>query len=1426
MLVLALTLGAGAIALQLTRTSRLGGEATQQIEQLIEDGQVALALRHLGRYLQNFPDDQEMLFLQARLRAERISSFDDLERVAGMHQRLLTQYPDHPEIDGVIARLADLYIQISDNYRAGPIPEQAAQESRYRAARDLAQRLIDKDQDDPTGHFLKGKALEGMITPGAPQGVKDAIESYEQALVLNEQILKRSPDDAEAASNSSEIVLRIAQLHRDSQNDPEAAEKILDRLARVRPDDAEPWLVRYFYYRETRDDRQADEALEKAREKAPDDPTVTLTSIDYALLLGDTATARAHLDTIPDSYRNENPRLVSLFAGLIEYYENPETNPDPALSQWREGLNLIQGKDQDLTWWLAYVLITANRLDEAKEMIEQYHRLSGGVSSPNYQFLIALQLEKQGKHGDAIRILSDLRRKDNLAEQIQDKVLLALARCHEATGDRREAERHYQLASQANPRSSSPVLAQAQLLERSGRPQDAIRLLTNALETRDNELQFLVPLMQLRLVEQANQPPSRRSWAEFDRLAAMAPTRIVEIELMLADREALAGRADLADARLRDALDRWPSSQKLWAARAELLKRIGRPDEAIALLEHGMETKADGPTLRVALARLLVDLGQGREAQRRLLEGLEETNHFSPGQKAELWQAVGQLRKAQADYDGARTAFKEWSALAKLSPEPILALIDVALLADRFPEAQIQLEHLKQVLKGDENPNYLMARASISLWRADRTRGDARTSQLRLAEKDINKVLGSAPDLAPALLLSGRIQEALGNSEAAVNHYQRAWLQKSQEALPRLADLLVKRREFDTLEELMTAASSGADAGASRLSAQALLGAGQVDRANRLLQSAVDDPNSPAFANAWRSRLLSLSGRLEELESLLRREAERSEAGNPNPWLELITIQARLGRDQATLDVTIRQALRHLSALPAPLLEAQLRWAIGDAQGADKALEEGLDDDNPALLIGAASYYQKTGRADRAEPLLERLMNVPEVSSTAALELALLLADRAAGDPETWQRALELAADGPMDPDRRIAVAVVRSRAPDPEQRRAAIRAFEDLMADLPVMHPRAIDARNQLSWLLLELGETERASQVAAISARQPAASAEAITWHVRTLLAAGRSAEAGTELIRLELLKPGDPKVADLRAEQLLQTESESPELLLLQQARNRMDSPGGELFARSAVMQLLTLDSPEAARAAEQLARALAERSPKHRWVTGLVLATQGNSNDALEAASSALSTVDLTDEADRFGLTEAVMGAIRVSSPEDRTALVGRAQSIIDAMLKRRAGDPDLLTASAVLHHQIDDYENEARLYREVLQRRPGDPLAHYNLALVLSEGLGQPQEALGLIDRLASRVGPIAPVLGARGVILTRLGKFDEAIRDLEKAIEIDPSADRHYFLARAYHKAGQDDRFRSQLDLARQAGLSPELIDRWQHDELRELLSL
>lgn len=1435
--ILGLVLGLVVVGLQVTQSSRLESEAANQINQLVDESKEALAagdagrasrlvnraLQHLDRYLEHFPDDQEMLFLQARLMADRATGSGPLgERVARMHQRLLARFPDHEEADEVRVRLADLYIQMSDQIRIDygrlGLTEQGVGQLRYDAAMSLIQQL---DPEEPRTQALLGKTQEGQ------GNYPEAVAAYEKAL---ERYLEDLPpeidDEDENAKGVTEVAWNLARLHRDRQNDPEAAEEVLNRFASARPNSVDALLTRFFFFQEARDSR-ATQALEEALRRFPDDPAVLVTAVERALEFGDTITARARFEAIPEDYRRDQPRRIAMLGGLIDHYEQQN---EQALDQWREGLKLVGGTDADLTWWLAYVSINAGKFDEVDRLIEQFERLSGD-DDPRHQFLQALIAKARGQIPTAVTILEDLHNRAGVGDLVRTRTIQTLASCYEALGRREEADQLYQEVGPTDSGASIAVaLGHAGVLEGLNRTQEAIQLLTEALDAHgDDEAALLLPLARLRLNEQARRPPANRSWTAFEQTVERAQRALPEqaiqhvtLELLLADRDLLSNQPDRADERLQAALDRRPTTPRLWAARAELLRQTDRPEEAIELLERGIEQlSASGTTLRLTLARMLVDLGRGREAQRRLIEGTEGAEASSQG---ELWQAVGTLRIAQGDYEGAREAFAHWREGARQAPDPILAMIELNLLANQHREAASNLELLKEI-SGEQSLPYRIAHASILLHRAERGHPELLNSCVAI----MDGVLSEAPGLTSAHMLNGRIREAIGDRQAAADAYREAWTRGNREALFRLADLLVKLNQVDELEQLMTESGARATAGSGLVSAQALLAAGAGERAaDRLLNAAVDDPNAPAVANALRARALLLAGRLDELETLLNREADRADPRNSGPWFELITIQTRLGRDQETLDRTIDRALDRIpdSVMPSELLETRLRLATGDIQSADKVIEEALDDEiaSPDLMIGAASYYQQTGRSDRAEPILDRLMANPNVASAAALQLAMVLAERAAGDPDAWERALQLVSNGPMNPDRRLALAVVQSRAPGVDQRREAIPIFEALMADLPVMHPRGIEARNQLAGLLINLDQADRAAQITEISASQPAASAEAITQHVRALLKAGRLAEANSELSRLDLLRPGDPAVADLRSDLLLRANSGNPSDLK-QAVEDRLGSPGGDLFARAACLQLLAVGTPEALEAADQLAQDLARRSPGYHWISGLVLASRGQSAEALERCSSSLEAVDLTDQTNRIGLTEAVLLAVQAAPIADRNEAAERAQPILEAMLKQRPGDPDLLTAQAILCHQSGDYQKEAELYREVLERRPSDLLALYNLALVLSEGLDQAEEALTQLDLLTSRIGSVPMVLGARGVILTRLERFDEAIEDLERAIEIEPSAARHYYLARAYHKAGREEQFRTHLDQAQRDGLDPDSIDQWHQDELQELLA-
>src|SRR5205823_1080120 len=153
--------------------------------------------------------------------------------------------------------------------------------------------------------------------------------------------------------------------------------------------------------------------------------------------------------------------------------------------------------------------------------------------------------------------------------------------------------------------------------------------------------------------------------------------------------------------------------------------------------------------------------------------------------------------------------------------------------------------------------------------------------------------------------------------------------------------------------------------------------------------------------------------------------------------------------------------------------------------------------------------------------------------------------------------------------------------------------------------------------------------------------------------------------------------------------------------------------------------------------------------------------GHREEALEFCRAAAHVGPLEDlrEAGRVALD------IATTSYGDRDALKG-ADAVLDTARRREPGADELLIMVAMLRHLQGRYEEEVRLYREVLDRRPENTLVLNNLAWALSEGLRRPAEALPYLDQLTRSAGRVAQVLDTRGVVLTRMGRVDEAIKDL------------------------------------------------------------
>jgi tetratricopeptide (TPR) repeat protein len=96
---------------------------------------------------------------------------------------------------------------------------------------------------------------------------------------------------------------------------------------------------------------------------------------------------------------------------------------------------------------------------------------------------------------------------------------------------------------------------------------------------------------------------------------------------------------------------------------------------------------------------------------------------------------------------------------------------------------------------------------------------------------------------------------------------------------------------------------------------------------------------------------------------------------------------------------------------------------------------------------------------------------------------------------------------------------------------------------------------------------------------------------------------------------------------------------------------------------------------------------------------------------------------------------------------------------------------------------------------------------------------EPEAGLERINEAIERIGPQPHVLDTRGVILTRLGRLDEAVKDLEAAARAVPSGPILFHLARAYQKQGRTEESRKSRERARAAGLVPEQLQPAERDE-------
>ncbi len=168
-----------------------------------------------------------------------------------------------------------------------------------------------------------------------------------------------------------------------------------------------------------------------------------------------------------------------------------------------------------------------------------------------------------------------------------------------------------------------------------------------------------------------------------------------------------------------------------------------------------------------------------------------------------------------------------------------------------------------------------------------------------------------------------------------------------------------------------------------------------------------------------------------------------------------------------------------------------------------------------------------------------------------------------------------------------------------------------------------------------------------------------------------------------------------------------------------------------------------------------------SPVPDLLRGYLLERQGEDEAALEALEAAL------DEDPASAVIRAEIARLL-----GRARRYGEALAVVDEGLSRRPGNPELLLLRARLLHAQGRTGEAAKAAREAAEAGGGREA--FDLAVRLYEAANELDEALAEADRWIEARSD-ADAWFARGRVLARMKRFDQARKALQRGLELDPN---------------------------------------------------
>jgi predicted Zn-dependent protease len=1344
LLVVGLLLAGGAFHLAHGfQVRRHAGTLLGHADRFEKDGDREKVAQYLARYLILAPEDTAVAGRLAMLLAEDADTPREKFDAARRCDQVLRRDSSRNDIRRY---LVQLWLDIG----------------RYAEAVERADELREANLDSADTWRLVAKAYRAQAK------YRESAQAYEQSLALG--------------GNDVDLYAELAGLYRERLSDTKRADQLMEEMVAQHPDSPRAYEIRYLYNRRFgKEDRAADD-VQKALELAPTDATALLTAADLAIRDRDLPKAVEYAEQGMAEHP-QNPRFPLVLARLHVMQGDRER----AEQVLRGGLEKVPD-NPDLSWWLADLLIQKNKLAEAEKLLTHLKEVAS--RSPYVNYLEARFLQSKGDAIRAADILEQVAARAGTILELGTQARFYLGECYRVADQPDLALAAYRRAIQAEPYWVSPRLQVAQLLERRGQMQEAISEYDKIIALGKVPPEVLIGLARAHLVRQMRQPAPERKWDGFnsamEQLAEKGP-ETPEYDLLQAEYLTVMDRVDEAVQLLEKAVVDHRDNRSVWLALATMYRRARQPERAEETLTLATRELGDQPLLRRARAGGLLLQGNYDEARAMLEDGLSDR---SEEDRAVLLDGLVELTLLKPDR-AAASAYLEQLALVRPGD------LNVHMMRLDLAFATADSEAIARMLKEfRELPAGLKSLAEYAEARRLAQSGRGNQKDLEESRRILSELRNRRPQWAPVHALIGQVEELLGNADAAIESYARA--QELGDMTPavayRLVQLLSSRGRYNEANAVFErlGRSSSLAGNLSRQVTIASLRAGESDQAVTLARQLVAAQPENFRSHLWLGQVLVSAKQQDEAEQAFRQALSLNQQA-PEAWAALIQFYG----NSAKLDEA-KQALEEAKGQLKPedqvLAVPQFYEVLGMMEEAEEGFRRALADqpDNVLAQGVAANYFLRRGNVPDAEACLRKILTLNPESRSTRRGLAVLIATRR-GYP-AWQEArtlIESNFEGSQatPQDKRTKVQILSMR-PSPANIAEAIKLIEEMTA----LEGRQASDSMLLADLCFRHGERDKGRRLLQNLINEGDLHPVNIAAATQVLLREGELDDAEAWLKKLETAVPNSRTAVYGRARMLHERNVPNRAVTLLNDLLRTAKEPSQKQQLVREIASIL--DTFKRSTQVETLYRELARDEKALLPALAMWLARNGQTDGALRACEQFAK--DRPDAAALQGLSILMLSD---ATPDQIRMVEDWHKQAAEKALAEKKSELDIELSRALLRHVQGRNDESVRAFRDLLAQGANQLVGLNNLAWVLCEGMNKPAEALPFIEQAVGQFGPVPQLLDTRGVILTRMGRYDEAVADLLESANARSatSSSGYIHVARAYLLAGNREAARAAL---------------------------